>query len=147
LNYGHDLRLNRSFVRPQNDRNVKGTADSYGYYVRRSRYDGETDRHIENLRANPDQYLADTEGLYSNYQPTRLAFVMGEAVDRLQGTQRDIYIKTMRQGMSIAEAGRTLGLSKGACQYHRDRAIAYVTGQCRLYCMAEELMGDVCDDN
>ncbi len=127
----------RDKIKIQKVKEIKGYAGSYeqwiGKHFHQTPKGNLGDRFeflTEPLVANPDQ-LTEEQGLYANSQLTKAQELMGEAVDHLQGLQRDCYILTMRQGMSLAEAGKILKLSKSDVQGYRTRAIAFVKGYCQ----------------
>lgn len=76
-------------------------------------------------QANPD-VLPETEIA----SPSTPQFLMGEAVNHLQGRQKEVYLLTMREGKSLAESAEVLGLSKGTAQKYRERAIKFIAGYC-----------------
>lgn len=75
--------------------------------------------------ANPD-VLPETE----TAAPSTPQFLMGEAVEHLQGRQRECYILTMREGKSFSEAAKILGIGKGRVQQYRERAIKFIMRWC-----------------
>jgi len=83
----------------------------------------------EDLRANPDS-LREDEALYANDHPSTPQYLMGEAVQHLQGRQRECYILTMREGKSFSEAAEILGIGKGRVQQYRTRAIKFISAYC-----------------
>lgn len=66
-----------------------------------------------------DTYITDAQAL------------MGDAVEHLQGRQRDVYILTMRQGYSNQEAADILRISRNTVKEYRERAIKFVTAFCQ----------------
>jgi len=80
----------------------------------------------ENPLANPD-VLPETEIA----APSTPQLLMGEAVEHLQGRQREVYLLTMREGKSLAEAAEILGISKGTAQRYKERAIRFIESYCR----------------
>lgn len=79
----------------------------------------------EEPQANPD-ILPETKIV----APSTPQLLMGEAVEHLQGRQKEVYLLTMREGKSLSEAGEILGISKGTAQKYRDRAIRFISGYC-----------------
>jgi DNA-directed RNA polymerase specialized sigma24 family protein len=63
--------------------------------------------------------------------PSTPQLLMGEAVEHLQGRQKEVYFLTMREGKSLAETADILSLSKGTAQKYKERAIKFVEGYCR----------------
>lgn len=82
-------------------------------------------RLVEHPQANPD-VLPETEIA----APSTPQLLMGEAIEHLQGRQRECYILTMREGKSLSEAGEILGISKDSARTHKDRAIKFITKYC-----------------
>lgn len=62
--------------------------------------------------------------------PSTPQLLMGEAVEHLQGRQRECYLLTMREGKSFSEAAEILGIGKGRVQQYRERAIKFITKWC-----------------
>jgi RNA polymerase sigma factor (sigma-70 family) len=81
---------------------------------------------FENELANPD-VLPETEIA----APSTPQLLMGEAIAHLQGRQREVYILTMREDKSLAEASEILGISKGTAQKYRERAIKFISQYCK----------------
>jgi DNA-directed RNA polymerase specialized sigma24 family protein len=80
----------------------------------------------EHPQANPD-VLPETEIA----APSTPQLLMGEAVMHLQGRQREVYLLTMREGKSLAEAAEVLGIEKGSAQKYKERAIKFIEGYCK----------------
>jgi RNA polymerase sigma factor (sigma-70 family) len=80
----------------------------------------------ENFCANPDS-LPEMEIA----APSSPQLLMGEAVEHLQGRQRECYILTMREGKSFSEAAEILGIGKGRVQQYRERAIKFIMQYCK----------------
>lgn len=80
----------------------------------------------ENSSANPD-VLPETE-IAALSTPQLL---MGEAVQHLQGRQREVYLLTMREDKSLAEVAEILSIEKGTAQKYRERAIKFIESYCR----------------
>jgi len=76
--------------------------------------------------ANPDM-LAETEIA----APSTPQLLMGEAVEHLQGRQREVYLLTMREDKSLAEAAEILGIEKGTAQRYKERAIKFIESYCK----------------
>ena len=74
----------------------------------------------EHVLSNPD-ILQENEAVPSTPQ-----LLMGEAVEHLQGRQRECYLLTMRAGKSFAEVAEILGIGKGRVQQYRERAIKFI---------------------
>ena len=68
--------------------------------------------------------------MYSNSQVTKPQALMAEAVEHLQGLQRDCYMLTLRQGYSFTETAKLLRLTKSDVQGYQNRAVKFVTDYC-----------------
>lgn len=79
----------------------------------------------EDVRANPD-VLAETEIA----APSTPQLLMGEAITHLQGRQKEVYLLTMREGRSLAEAAEVLKIEKGTAQKYKERAIKFISQYC-----------------
>jgi DNA-directed RNA polymerase specialized sigma24 family protein len=91
-----------------------------------SYWDGVANRNgHEHPLANPD-LLPESEST----APSTPQLLMGEAIDHLQGRQREIYMLTMREDMSLAEAAEALGIEKGSAQKYKERAIKFIAQYC-----------------
>lgn len=84
----------------------------------------------EDVKANPDS-LREDQGMYANDRLTRPQELMGEAVEHLQGRQREVYILLFRQGLSFSEVSKKLRISRSAVQIYKGRALAFVTQYCK----------------
>ncbi len=84
------------------------------------------DSNREDKRANPD-VLPEAEVS----APSTPQLIYGEAVEHLQGRQREIYLLTMREDKSLGEAAEVLGLSKGTAQKYKERAIKFIEQYCK----------------
>lgn len=80
----------------------------------------------ENPQANPD-VLPEVEIV----GPSTPQLIMGEAIDHLQGRQREVYMLTMRDNKSWAEAAEILGIEKGSVQKYKERAIKFIEQYCK----------------
>lgn len=87
-------------------------------------YSNSLDEHGESVLANPDQ-LPEQKA-----SPTSPQLLMGEAIEHLQGRQKEVYLLTMREGLSLAEVGDALSITKSTAQVHLDRAIKFITAYC-----------------
>lgn len=80
----------------------------------------------EHPQANPD-VLPETEIA----APSTPQLLMGEAIEHLQGRQREIYMLTMREDKSLAEAAEVLGIEKSSAQKYKERAIKFIQQYCQ----------------
>lgn len=116
----------------------KGSAGAYERYIDRNgtqkqmgRLGDKFDYTKEPIAANLD-LVSINESLFANSQMTKAQALLGEAVEHLQGLQRDVYMLTMRQGYSISEAAKLLNLkSKSDAQGYKDRAVKFVAQYCQ----------------
>jgi DNA-directed RNA polymerase specialized sigma24 family protein len=132
----------RHFVKKHKLKEVNGSRGAYEQWMeghkgsrskgfkRNDDLDARFGRIIEDVRANTDG-LTEDDAMYSNDQPSTPQFLMGEAVEHLQGRQREIYILTMREGKSLAEAAKVLGMAKGTAQTYKTRAIKFIEQYCK----------------
>ena len=128
---------NRNFIKTHKIKEVRGTRDSYEKWVdnhttkrQKGRLGDKFDFVAEDVRANPDS-LREDEGIYANDQPSTPHLLMGEAIGHLQGRQKEVYLLTMREGKSLAEAAEVLGIAKGTAQKFRERAIKFIEQYCK----------------
>lgn len=122
----------RRYIQTQNDKEKSGNARAYEDFMdknpmnlQKGKLGDRFDYITEDVRANPDS-LREDEAMYASSQPSEAQYLMGEAVGHLQGIQKQVYTLTMREGLSIAEAGKKIGISKSAAQGYRDRAIKFI---------------------
>lgn len=108
-------RKKRTLVDIQEDRVIRGSDSSYEKYSE--------DNH-EDVLGNPD-LLPEQSAKPSNPQ-----LLMGEAIQHLQGRQKEVYLLVMREDKSIAEAAEILGIIKGTAQVHLERAVAFIKAYC-----------------
>lgn len=127
----------RHFVSAQGLSEIKGSSGAYEKWCaahptlhKKDRLGDRFDMVTENVRANPDG-LREDEAMYTDNQPSTPQLLMGEAIQHLQGRQREVYLLTMREGKSLAEAAEVLSISKGAAQIYRQRAIKFLAAYCR----------------
>ncbi len=78
-----------------------------------------------------EDILTENDRLGGNAEVTEEQFIMGEAVEHLQGRQRDVYFLTVRQGVSLAKVAKLLDISKSAVQIYKVRAVSFVTAYCK----------------
>lgn len=135
------MKRGNKFVQRQHVREKPGSVNSYEEYVARGKQ--RAGEPLEDIRANPDT-LAEGEQLWGSPGLTRIKEIMGEAIQHLQGRQRAVYELTMRDGKSLAEVAEIFGISKGAVQDYRERAIKFITAYCRrvAHVTAEDLARD-----
>lgn len=113
----------------QDDSVRPGNTDAYPKWLETNAPRDEEGNPIECAQANPD-VLPEGTSYFGDPAPTRPQLLMGEAVEHLQGRQKEIYLLCMRQGYSIADAAKELGISKGTAQTYRERAINFIHQYC-----------------
>jgi DNA-binding NarL/FixJ family response regulator len=125
------------FIQMQSLKEVNGSSGAYerwvaqhGRSIQKGKLGDRFDFVTEDIRANPDS-LREDEAMYASSQMTGPQELMGDAIEHLQGRQREVYLLTMREGLSIAQAAEKLSISKGTAQTHRDRAIKFVRAFCK----------------
>lgn len=57
--------------------------------------------------------------------------IMGEAVQRLKGPCREVYLMTVRDGKSIEDTAEVLSMSENLAKAYQDQAIKFVEGYCK----------------
>lgn len=62
--------------------------------------------------------------------PSSPQMLMGEAVEHLQGRQKEVYTLHMRCDLSLGEIAEVLTISKGAAQTYLGRAVKFVETYC-----------------
>jgi RNA polymerase sigma factor (sigma-70 family) len=80
----------------------------------------------EHPQANPD-VLPET----NISAPSTPQFVMGEAIEHLQGRQREVYMLLMRDAKTYEEVAEILGITRGAVQTYEKRAIRFISAYCK----------------
>ena len=79
----------------------------------------------EHVRANPDSLPEESTA------PSTPQLIMGEAVEHLQGRQKEVYLLTMREDKSLSEVAEILGIEKASAQVYKDRAIKFIERYCK----------------
>lgn len=113
------MRKKRKLVEVQELDEINGGPDSYSRYVALA-----PDKALEDVLANPDCLPEQASS------PSTPQLLMGEAIQHLQGRQREVYLLVMREDKSFAEVGEVLGIGKSTAQEYLDRAIKFITGYC-----------------
>jgi DNA-directed RNA polymerase specialized sigma24 family protein len=128
----------RHFIKKHKIKEVRGPNDAYGKWCEKhptlranGRLGNRFDVVKEDTRANPDS-LREDEAMYVDSQPSNPQLLMGEAIQHLQGRQKECYLLTMREDKSLAEVAEILGISKGAVQIYRQRAVKFLTSYCKV---------------
>lgn len=103
-----------------------GERSPYWDYINRRGHNHVSDDLEELSEANPD-VLPETEIA----APSTPQLLLGEAIEHLQGRQREVYLLTMREDKSLAEVAEILGIEKGSVQKYKERAIRFLTQYCR----------------
>lgn len=128
----------RGLVEKQKVSEIRGSTQSYESYVANTGYrnggsDAVQDGYTEDAQANPDVLPEQDSG------PTTPQLVMGEAIEHLQGRQKEVYLLVMREDKSMAEAAEVLNVGKSTVQVYLERAIRFITA----YCQKAEEVGRV----
>lgn len=109
------------------ERGSTGSYDAWNKLHSTRTKDGETiDGPPEHTQANPDELPE-----LNNTSPSTPQLIMGEAVQHLQGRQKEIYLLSMREDKSLAEIAEILSISKGTAQTYKNRAIKFIQGYCQ----------------
>jgi DNA-directed RNA polymerase specialized sigma24 family protein len=132
----------RHFVKKQKLKEIAGSSGAYEQWVEghkgsRSKgykYKGGLDERFgrvsEDVLANPDS-LREDEGMYADSAPSTPRYLMGEAIEYLQGRQKEVYFLTMREGRSLTEVAEILAIEKGTAQKYKERAIKFIETYCK----------------
>jgi RNA polymerase sigma factor (sigma-70 family) len=88
--------------------------------------EGNDDGWREHPQANPD-VLPETEIA----APSTPQLILGEAIEHLQGRQREVYLLLMRESKTYEEVSEILNITRGAIQVYEKRAIKFLTNYCR----------------
>lgn len=57
--------------------------------------------------------------------------IVADAVEHLQGRQKEVYLLTMRLGLSLSKTASELNIKKATAQVYKARAISFVTAYCK----------------
>lgn len=57
--------------------------------------------------------------------------IMGEAIEHLQGRQKEVYYLIMREKMSELEVAELMGITQQAVNTYKMRAIKFITAYCQ----------------
>ncbi len=109
---------------------IHGNTNAYDNWCDRFAKRSEDGEIIEPVQANPDS-LPEGTSYFGDPAPTAPQLIMGEAVEHLQGRQKEVYMLIMREGYSCSEAGKKLGISKWTARDYKDRAIRFIAGYCK----------------
>ncbi len=90
-------------------------------------------RDVDNRSEGGEHVLANPDSLpeAQTATPSTPQLLLGEAIEHLQGRQKECYLLTMREGKSLSETGEILGISKDSARTHKDRAIKFLTAYCK----------------
>ena len=111
----------------QNDKYLSGPEQSpYWDDYSAKRGANPDDKLSEHPQANPDMLLEGELALPSTPQ-----LLMGEAIEHLQGRQREVYMLLMREGKTQEEAADILGIGRTAVQDYKRRAVKFITQYCQ----------------
>lgn len=82
---------------------------------------------IESFRANPDNIAAEEQPAVGPRQ------IMYEAVEHLQGQQKEVYILLYREGLTMREAAAKLNVSVSTIQHYDNKAVNFIKQYCQQY--------------
>lgn len=82
----------------------------------------------EHVRANPNSLAAPADQAAA---PSTPQLIMGEAIEHLQGRQREVYLLTMREDKSLSEVAEILSIEKASVQVYKSRAIKFIEAYCK----------------
>jgi RNA polymerase sigma factor (sigma-70 family) len=91
-----------------------------------NRASNQSDGLSEHPQANPD-VLPETEIA----APSTPQLIMGEAIEHLQGRQREVYMLLMRESKTYEEVSEILEITRGAVQTYEKRAIKFIEQYCK----------------
>lgn len=91
-----------------------------------NRSTGQSDSLNEHPCANPDVLPA-----IDIVSPSTPQLVMGEAIEHLQGRQREVYLLLMRESKTYEEVSEILNITRGAIQTYEKRAIRFIETYCK----------------
>ena len=111
---------------------VPGNTDSYEQWIEANMPRDENGDATEPVQANPDS-LPEGTSYFGDSQPTRAQVLMGEAIQHLQGRQKAVYLLTMQEGYSLAQAGKKIGVSKDTARTYKDRAVKFLIQYCERH--------------
>jgi DNA-directed RNA polymerase specialized sigma24 family protein len=74
----------------------------------------------ENIPAKPQEEITGPQS------------IMAEAIEHLQGRQKEVYILHMRLERSLGECAEILGITKSTAQIHKERAVRFIEQYCKL---------------
>lgn len=109
------MKKKRVIVDIQDLQEIRGHTNSYDSFSEEG----------ESVLGNPDLLPEQSNS------PSSPQLLMGEAIEHLQGRQKEVYIAIMRDDKSQAETAELLGVGRTTVQVHLDRAIAFITEYCR----------------
>lgn len=106
----------RGVVEQQEINERGGSSNSY------ERYSAENG---ESVLGNPDLLPE------QSHSPSNPQMIMGEAVEHLQGRQKEVYLMIMRDEKTQEETAEALDLSRASVRTYFDRAIAFISAYCK----------------
>jgi DNA-directed RNA polymerase specialized sigma24 family protein len=103
-----------------------GEHSPYWEYMRTRGESGESGDTREQPQANPD-VLPEAESA----APSTPQLIMGEAIEHLQGRQREVYLLLMREAKTYEEVSEILKITRGAAQTYEKRAVKFIESYCK----------------
>lgn len=120
------VKLQKTRVVESDKDSSHGEHSPYWDDFNRRRGDDNDEKAREHPQANPD-VLPETEIA----APSTPQLLMGEAVEHLQGRQKEVYLLLMREGKSETEAAEILGIDRRIVHIYKDRAVKFITKYCK----------------
>ena len=115
---------NRNFVKTQKIKEIKSKQQYKEWVALHGHKDGDGEP-TEYVLANPDSLPE------RDIAPTEAQILMGEAIEHLQGRQKEVYLMTYRMNKSQSEMAEILGITRSAVQIYHNRAVKFITAYCQ----------------
>jgi len=120
-------------IRSQKTRVIKVKKDSS--HTEQSSYWDDVQKRNDNKAGNDAQEhpLANPDVLpeIETNIPSTPQLLMGEAINHLQGRQREVYLLIMRENKSLSDVAEILQIEKGSAQKYKERAIKFIAQYCK----------------
>lgn len=110
------MKKKRALVDLQKLQEINGNTHSYENYI-----GAESEDAVANPDVLPEQHNS----------PSSPQMIMGEAIQHLQGRQKEVYIAIMRDDKTQEETAEMLDISRTSVRTHLDRAIGFISQYCR----------------
>lgn len=109
-------------------KDASGGSSPYWEYTARSAREEED---TEDPRANPDM-VAEGTGFFGSGEMTQPQFIFGEAVEHLQGRQKEAWMLVMREQLTEQEAAEVMGVRQQVVATYLKRATKFITRWCEI---------------